>query len=120
VTESWRTGLTKPSMESDRGGLFVDTWGWLVLEDSKEAAHARAVAVRRRHTDDGGVLVTTDYVLDEVLTRLFARRPFAEAKAFCDEVFEAEKTFTDLTSFVVMKELGVQRAHRGFRLVPSE
>jgi predicted nucleic acid-binding protein len=70
--------------------LFVDTWGWLVLEDGKDPAHLAAVELRRRHTDAGGLLVTSDYVLDEMTTRLFSRRPFAEARTFCSRVFEAQ------------------------------
>ena len=68
-------------MASEVPYLFVDTWGWLVLEDRKHPAHAETVRIRRRHTDSGGRLVTTDYVLDEMITRLFSRRPFPEASA---------------------------------------
>ena len=138
--------------------LFVDTWGWLVLEDRKDPAHAAAVDLRRRQTDSGGLLVTSDYVLDEMITRLFARRPFAEARAFCSHVLEARKvgivaveqvtaerfetayrlrlryrdkpgiSFTDLTSFTIMQELGIRQvmtadahfvqAQLGFRKLP--
>jgi len=138
--------------------LFVDTWGWLALEDHKEPRHHQSVAIRRAQTDDGGRLVTTDYVLDETFTRLFARRPFPEAERFSDRIFQTEHagllsiepitrqrfedafrlrlryrdkpriSFTDLTSFVVMKELGIRqvltadahfaKAHLGFQLLP--
>lgn len=138
--------------------LFVDTWGWLVLADSKDPAHARAVSERRRRLAPGR-LITTDYVLDETFTRLFSRCTFALARQFSDAVLEAAEpagllqieritperfdaayrlrlrhrdkpgiSFTDLTSFVVMKELGIREAltadahfkqiHLGFRLVP--
>ncbi len=138
--------------------LFVDTWGWLVLEDGKDPAHALAVQVRRQQTGRGGRLVTTDYILDETITRLFARRPTDEAAAFCARLFQAKKigmlileqitperferayqlrlryrdkpriSFTDLTSFAVMKELGIRQvltadihfsqAHLGFEILP--
>ena len=138
--------------------LFIDTWAWLVLEDSKHPAHTETVQLRRRHTDGGGILVTTDFVLDEMITRLFARRPFAEAGRFCAGVFDEQRagsllvesitperfraayqlrlryrdtpriSFTDLTSFVVMRELGIrhvltadahfEQAHLGFRKLP--
>ncbi len=117
--------------------LFVDTWGWLVLEDGKDPAHSRAVEVRRRYSAHG-TLVTTDYVLDETFTRLFARRPFPEAATFAKAVLEAAGagtllleritrerfdrawrlrlryrdkpriSFTDLTSLAVVEELGIQ------------
>jgi uncharacterized protein len=137
--------------------LFLDTWGWLALVDAKDPAHADAVSERRRCSAPGR-LVTTDYVLDETFTRLYSRCSFAIARQFSDAVLSAEKTtllgieritperfavayrwraryrdkaaisFTDLTSFVVMKELGIRevltadmhftQAHLGFRRVP--
>lgn len=137
--------------------LFLDTWGWLVLADAKDPVHADAVSERRRRSAPGR-LVTTDYVLDETFTRLYSRCSFAVARQFSDAVLAAEKaallkieritperfavayrwraryrdkpafSFTDLTSFVVMKELGIRdvltadvhftQAHLGFRRVP--
>lgn len=137
--------------------LFLDTWGWLVLADAKDPAHADAVAARRGRVGPGR-LITTDYVLDETLTRLFSRCGFAVARQFSDALLAAEPagllqieritperfalayqwraryrdkpgiSFTDLTSFVVMKELGIHdvltgdahftQVHLGFRRVP--
>lgn len=113
--------------------------------------------LRRKHTE-GGILVTSDYVLDETFTRLFAGSAFAEAERFCSAVLRARDTgmlrveavtadrfarayrlrlryrdkprisFTDLTSFLVMAELGIRDvltadAHfasvqSGFRILP--
>ena len=137
--------------------LFVDTWGWLSLADARDPAHRRVVQVRRSHAGRGS-LVTTDYILDETITRLFSRSPFSQAQAFCEAIFEARAlgmltlevitpdrferawklrkrfqdkpsiSFTDLTSFVVMQELGIRQAltagphfskvHLGFRILP--
>ena len=137
--------------------LFVDTWGWLVLADSKDPAHAQSVFERLRRSAPGH-LITTDYVLDETFTRLFSRCTFALARQFSDAALQAERagllqveritperfdgayrlqlryrdkpdiSFTDLTSFVVMKELGIRevltadahfkQVHLGFRIVP--
>ena len=137
--------------------LFVDTWGWLVLADAKDPAHEDAIRVRRSHTGAGS-LVTTDYVLDQTITRLFSRCAFELARRFCERIFAAQTdgllsienitpdrfqdawklriryrdkqqiSFTDLTSFVVMKELHVHQvltadAHfmkvrLGFRILP--
>jgi len=74
--------------------LFVDTWGWIVLADAGDPRHDEVVALRRRHTEDG-ILVTTDYVLDETFTRLFGGRPFAEALRYPDK---PNISFTELTS----------------------
>lgn len=146
----------RTSTDFEPSRLFIDTWGWLALEDSRDPAHSEVVEVRRlaRH----GAWVTTDYVLDETVTRLFSRRPFAEAASFCAGIFRAAElgsviveaitgqrfraayqlrlrfrdkpriSFTDLTSFVAMKELGIryvltadshfEQAHLGSRKLP--
>src|SRR6266853_3117257 len=118
--------------------LFVDTWGWLALADSKDPAHARVVAERHARRAQGG-LVTTDYVLDETFTRLFSRCSFPAARQFSAAILEAssegqlaleritperfdaayrlrvryrdnpEFSFTDFTSFAVMQELGLSQ-----------
>jgi predicted nucleic acid-binding protein len=127
----------KPSTAIERPLLFVDTWGWIVLADARDPRHDEVVALRRKHTE-GGILVTTDYVLDETFTRLFGGSPFAEAERFCSAVLRARDigmvrvetistdrfaqtyrmrlryrdkpriSFTDFTSFVVMTELGIR------------
>src|SRR5579862_1045709 len=123
----------KPSIGADR--LFLDTWGWLALADALDPAHPGAIAERRMRTP--GNLVTSDYILDETFTRLFSRCRFNVAQKFSKGIFEAESegllklervtperfeaayqlrlrfrdkpgiSFTDLTSFVVMRELGI-------------
>jgi uncharacterized protein len=147
----------KPSTAIERPLLFVDTWGWMVLADARDPAHQEAVALRRRHSRRG-ILVTTDYVLDETITRLFGASPFAQADAFCTAILEAARdgllrmeaisaerfqqayrwrlryrdqpriSFTDFTSFVIMKELGIrdvltgdahfEEVRLGFRRLP--
>ena len=86
-----------------------------------------------------GAWVTSDYVLDETMTRLFMTAPFGAARRFLEGIFEASRqglldiehitperfrdawrmrvrfhdkpriSFTDFTSFVVMRELGLRR-----------
>jgi len=138
--------------------LFVDTWGWLVLADRETPAFNSAAKVRRVYFEERRALVTTDYVLDETITRLFAARPFTRTRKFFDGILESQKlgqviiewitaerfrvaydlrlrfrdkprvSFTDLTSFVVMRELGIRdaltadahfnQAGFGFRTLP--
>ena len=138
--------------------LFLDTWGWLVIADSKDPLHDSAVAERRSRALPGH-LVTTDYVLDEAFTRLFARSSFDLARRFSDALLASEPagilkierinrerfeaayrlrnryrdkpgiSFTDLTSFVVMRELGIRdvltadahftQVQLGFRQLPG-
>ena len=138
--------------------LFIDTWGWLVLADRQTPEFNSAAEVRRAYFEARRGLVTTDYVLDETITRLFAARPFSAARKFVDGILESQKlrqviiewvtaerfrgaydlrlrfrdkprvSFTDLTSFVIMRELGIRdvltadahfsQAGFGFRTLP--
>ena len=123
--------------------VFVDTWGWLTLADPREPAHAAVLALRQLHATENRPWLTTDYILDETLTRVFQRVPFMGARRFADGIFAAHKagvlglefitperfaaayklrlkfddkpniSFTDLTSFAVMKELGLTQAITG-------
>jgi predicted nucleic acid-binding protein len=119
--------------------LFVDTWAWLVLANNRDPAFDNVSRIRVDAAGKAGAWVTTDYVLDETLTRLFAATPFTAARRFAEGIFEASRqglldiehvtserfsrawrlrvryddkpriSFTDLTSFVVMRELGIQQ-----------
>ena len=83
-----------------------------------------------------GVSITTDYVLDEALTLLRSRRDLASATAFIDKIRKSKSvrvfwvdeglfekalvifqksenkswSFTDCTSFALMRELSVSEA----------
>lgn len=111
--------------------VFVDTAGWMACADGVDPAHARAVAARDAALVAGRVLVTTDYVVDETLTLLRMRLGLPAAESWWAQVdgstrvrwqwidpARAEKaralffrhrdkdySFTDCTSFVVMREL---------------
>ncbi|MGA2175797.1 MAG: PIN domain-containing protein [Verrucomicrobiota bacterium] len=132
--------------------LFVDTAGWVACADSVDAAHRPAAAARDRWLEEGGVLVTTDYVVDETLTLLRRRLGLDAAEAWwrqvngsarlrwefvnlaradqARELFfryrDKEYSFTDCTSFVVMRELKLREAlttdrhfaQAGFTLLP--
>ena len=113
--------------------VFVDTSVWFPGLVSEDSQHERCRALLKRHA---GQLITTDYVVDEVLTLLGARghariaiesgRDFWDATAaklirVTDDdlrvawgVFQrhAEQrwSFTDCTSYAVMRRLGVPRA----------
>jgi predicted nucleic acid-binding protein len=117
-------------------GLFVDTAGWVACADAADPAHKQAAAARDHWLDEGGVLVTTDYVADETLTFLRLRLGLDAAEAWwrqvdgssrlrweCVSLARADKarglffryrdkefSFTDCTSFVVMRELKLREA----------
>jgi predicted nucleic acid-binding protein len=120
--------------------LFIDTWGWLVLANDRDPAFGAVSRIRADAAGLSGGWVTTDYVLDETMKRLFSAAPFAKARLFFEGLFEASRqglldiehvtperfirawrlrlryhdkpriSFTDLTSFVVMRELGLREA----------
>jgi predicted nucleic acid-binding protein len=137
-TALWQRILTASSMENRQAlKIFIDTWGWLALRDSREDRHEeikdRCLDLRGR----GYSFYTSDYVLDETFTLLFRRLRFEEARRSLDvmdmaieegylrleritaERFEKAKSlrkrfqdkprisFTDFTSMVVMAELGI-------------
>jgi predicted nucleic acid-binding protein len=123
--------------------LFIDTWGWLVLANDRDPAFAEATRMRARAAGQPRAWVTTDYVLDETMARLFAATSYTTARRFTEAIFEASRqdlldiehvtpdrfsrawqlrlryrdkpqiSFTDLTSFVVMRELGVKQVLTG-------
>jgi predicted nucleic acid-binding protein len=137
---------------------FIDTWAWLVLANDSDPAFNAVSTLRGEAAGRPGAWVTTDYVLDETLTRLFSAVPFAKARRFAEAIFQASESglveiervtpgrfqaawelrlryrdkprisFTDLTSFVVMKEIGLtsvisgdahfEHAGLGFRRIP--
>src|SRR5215471_3859365 len=71
--------------------LFVDTWGWLVLANSRDPAFGAVSRVRASTLARRDTWVTTDYVLDETITRLFMTTPFSAARRFLGGVFEASR-----------------------------
>lgn len=116
--------------------VFVDTAGWMACADAADPAHRSATAARDAWLKQGGMLVTTDYVVDETLTLIRLRLGHAAAEAWWRQVdgssrlrwesigaTRAEKaraiffryedkdfSFTDCTSFVVMRELRLREA----------
>jgi predicted nucleic acid-binding protein len=117
--------------------LFIDTWGWIVIHNKREPRHSAVDALYRKCRLTGNSIYTTDYVLDETFTLLFRRLPLPlaeESVEYLDkaigrgylnlewvspERFEEAKvlrlrfrdkpkmSFTDLTSMVIMREIGV-------------
>lgn len=117
--------------------LFIDTWGWLTLHNRQELKHEETVKFYKNFLNNQGNIYTTDYVLDETFTLFFKRLSSYQAnlamellhKSFADKRFHLifitadrfENTckmrvkysdkpfisFTDLSSMVIMQELGI-------------
>ena len=118
--------------------IFIDTWGWLTLRDGDESRHGDVKEFYQQLRDGNEMIYTSDYVLDETITLVFKRLPFKTAKEslakldkaieqgylqvewVTPERFEKAKilrlkyqdkpkiSFTDLSSMVVMEELGLK------------
>jgi uncharacterized protein len=132
--------------------VFVDTAGWIMLANGSDPLHHQACEARDDHLRRGGTLVTTDYVVDETLTLLRMRLGLDAARRWWTSVEASPRvhmelveptradrardwffrwedkafSFTDCTSFVVMREMGLTAAltcdahftHAGFVAVP--
>ncbi len=123
--------------------VFVDAWAWLALSNKKDMSHELAKKWYGEIKAAGYRMVTSDYVLDEVITTLFKNVAFSGAIEFIESLFAAIKdnqikferitetrfktawslrkryqdkpdiSFTDLTSFVLMQELEINNVFTG-------
>jgi predicted nucleic acid-binding protein len=133
--------------------LFVDTAGWLACADAADPDHTRCRAVRDAALKAGQMLVTTDFVVDETLTLLRFRLSLNAANAWWEQIdrsprlrweridsdrFERARllffqyrdkdlSFTDCTSFAVMREIHLTQSlttdrhfrQMGFQALPG-
>lgn len=116
--------------------LFVDTSAWLALNDKNDQYHNRAVAKISDIKKFRIELFTSEYVIDESITLIRYRISHQAAVTFGDsllkssivsiidvtqedrlkawEVFkrygDKELSFTDCTSFVLMRNLKIHKA----------
>jgi uncharacterized protein len=116
--------------------LFVDTSAWLALNDKNDQYHQDALLkkaiIKTRKID----LITSDYVVDETLTIIRYRVSHQAAVVYGDSLMNSrivtiigiteneklaawalfkkysdkELSFTDCTSFALMKKLGLRQA----------
>lgn len=135
--------------------IFVDTWAWYALTDSADDDHALAQLANEQLLDEGNTFVTTNFVLAEAVTLVRYNLHHTAAVRFWHtlrqlvedglvelvrieeadesvawEIFERYSdqkfSYTDCTSFAVMRRLGLTRAFTadhhfsvlGFTLVP--
>jgi uncharacterized protein len=117
--------------------IFVDTSAWYALEDEDEINHIKAREVLAEiATGKYGIIITTDYVLDETMTLLRSKKGLSVAVAFIDKIRKSKSirvfwvsesifdkalvmfrkavdwqpSFTDCTSVALMKDLGITEA----------
>ncbi len=135
------------------GSVFVDTSGWYALIDRRDASHEAMTNEVQRLIRDGVRLVSTDYVIDESCTLAKARagsvaalrlldlldgtvaldvewigpEQFDRAKALFRKYRDQAFSFTDCTSFAVMRERRLKEVvttddhfrFMGFQLLPA-
>jgi predicted nucleic acid-binding protein len=133
--------------------LFVDTSGWMACADGADPEHARSCAARDKALEAGQTLITTDFVVDETLTLIRVRlgldaadtwwqqidrssrlrwervdtERFEKARHFFFQYRDKDFSFTDCTSFAVMREARLTHAlttdrhfrQMGFQVVPG-
>jgi predicted nucleic acid-binding protein len=113
--------------------IFVDSSAWFARYSPKDRNHK---AAKRFHTAARETLVTTDYIIDEVLTLLKVRgnveratrvgtalfggelaeiewvsqADVADAWAAFNKYRDKQWSFTDCVSYVVMQRLGIKKA----------
>jgi len=123
--------------------VFVDTWGWMALGHRRDPHHGEVRDLYRDLREAQIPITTSDYVLDELITLLFRRERFTEAVRFVEGIFAAVEqsylavervmpkdvsaawelrkrfqdkpdiSFTDLTSMVLMRDLGISQVLTG-------
>lgn len=121
----------------------MDTWAWLALSNKKDKYHEAAKEEYNKIIKKGLTKLTSDYVLDETITALFRNVSYKSSVQFIESLFTeiengqvmlikvdddrfysawsikkkySDKTdisFTDFTSFVIMKELGINKVFTG-------
>ena len=116
--------------------IFIDTSAFVALLDEKDIDHQEALEKSDKICRDGLQPVTSDYILDESYTTILKHAGYQGAVVFDEGLkrgswqvirinearfvdtqaaflrFNKDKTwsFTDCTSYVVMKELKIRKA----------
>ena len=138
--------------------IFVDSWAWIALAVTSDQFHGAAKKEHKRLKKRHIGYVTSNFVLSEVITYLYRKQKPTDAKAFIAAFLDAieqgtyrlvevssqqfhnawvlrqkyydkpDISFVDLTSMVVMHDLGIidvftgdahfQQVNLGFRLHP--
>jgi len=139
--------------------VFVDTWGWVALRQDRDEAHDAVSRFVWEAFESGERFVTSNFVLGETVTFAFGHYGASKGESILDDLLAMLKppefavveitpvrfqqaielrrryrdkpriSFTDLTTMVVMRELGISdiltadrhfaQVNLGFRLAPD-
>ena len=123
--------------------VFVDTWAWLAIANGNDNYHEAAKECLEDISSNNKEMVTSDYVLDEVITSLFSKASHESSVRFIEALLQsAEKgelaiervdegrfhqawlmrkkytdknniSLTDFSSFIIMRDLKIKQAFTG-------
>ncbi len=123
--------------------VFIDTWAWLAIANCNDNYHEMAKKCLADIYTNNKKMVTSDYVLDELITSLFRIIPHESSIRFFETVLQSvEKgelsiervdegrfqqawlmrkkysdkstiSFTDFSSFIIMQDLRIKQAFTG-------
>lgn len=123
--------------------VFIDTWAWLAIANGNDNYHEAAKECLDDIYSKNKKMVTSDYVLDELITSLFSKTSHESSIRFVETVLHsAEKgelaivrvdercfqqawlmrkkytdknniSFTDFCSFIIMQDLKIKQAFTG-------
>jgi len=125
-------------MENQKPRIFVDTGAWIALTDRSDQYYQRAIEAYSRLKKEHVQFITTDFVIDETVTRLrydsnyqialrcleilvkaeqqgilqilyVDRTIFAEASSLFRQYDTATLSFTDCVSFAICEMHKLQR-----------
>lgn len=129
-------GHQKNSMLIVKEKYFVDTNAWIAIYDIKDQYHSQATNFLKGLLGKPITLITSDYIIDETITFLrmnvshakavkfkesIDQSPISIVKSISDEIRKSawsifikysdqEFSFTDCTSFALMKDLNLKKA----------
>lgn len=121
-----------------RNSLFVDTSGWAYLVDSRASFHHQVRTVYQQAVNQGRHLVTTNYIITELVALLSSRSSISRRQIFAfadtmkfashveiihiDTAFDTQAWFllkarddkewslVDASSFIIMEKYGMKEA----------
>ena len=116
--------------------VFVDTSGWVALFVENDQNHKKAVSIFEEIKSEKWPIYTSDYCIDETITTILARGNHKQSVLAGEALFTSKVikivhvcpdylqaawelyqkykdkrfSFTDVTSFVIMKDLNIKKA----------
>ena len=116
--------------------IFVDTSGWVALFVDNDQNHKKAVSIFEDIESSKALIYTSDYIIDETITTILARGNHKQSVLAGEALFTSKIikiihvsadylqvawelyqkykdksfSFTDVTSFVIMRNFGIKKA----------